>query len=68
MKTFGVVLANNGEDLLDEIIANDEDEAIRIFANKMGHEFYKDEWIIYHIGSAPYLCTDYLNIITVFAY
>jgi hypothetical protein len=68
MKKFGVVFANNGEDLLDEIIANDEDEAIRIFANKMGHEFYKDEWIIYHIGSAPYLCTDYLNMITVFAY
>lgn len=68
MKTFGVVFANNGEDLLDEVIANDEEEAIEIFANNMGHEFYNDEWYILHIGKAPYLATDTMNLITVFAY
>ena len=68
MKTFGVVFAYNGEDLLDEVVANDEEEAIMIFANKMGHEFYKDEWYILHIGEAPYIVTDTMNLITVFAY
>lgn len=67
MKTYGVVFANDGEQLLDEIKAHDADEAISIFANKMGHEYYDNEWTIYHMGF-PYLVTDTLNLITVFEY
>lgn len=67
MKTFGIVIADNGEDLLDEIIANDEEEALKIFADNH-HEFYKDEWIIRHIGIAHYLITDTVNLITAFEY
>lgn len=67
MQKFGIVIADNGEELLDEVVANSEEEALKIFADNH-HEFYKDEWIIGHIGTAPYLLTDTVNVITAFAY
>lgn len=64
-RRFGIVFADNGEELLDEISADDEKHALEIFADKH-HEFYKDEWHISYIGSAPYLVTDTVNVITAF--
>ena len=66
-RTFGVVFADNGEELLDEILANDEEDALIIFVNNH-HEYYKENWHICYKGSAPYLVTDTMNVITSFMY
>ena len=66
-RKYGIVFANNGEDLLDEIFTNDEENALEIFADNH-HEFYNEEWYIHYIGSAPYLVTDTCNLITAFCY
>ena len=67
MKKYGIVLADNGQQI-GFIVADNMDNAIRKFGNKLPKWAYNFRWMYAHIGSAPYIVTDTGIQITAFEY
>ena len=64
MKTFAIVNADDGEQLFAYIVSDCLENALDIYARQMDNSLYDSAWMHAHIGSAPYIVTDKVVLIT----